>query len=352
MMITVLTIIVVAAGLVWHMLPALSRPGLSFGVTVRADFSRSPDGKRILRRYWRMVWIGTGAAVGFVLGASAVGVPLLIIIPVVIVFQLIAYNVLTARAHHETARHAVAADATRDADLGRRPALIPGGAITAILPFVLFAGILAYTYVSFDALPERFPIHWGPTGPDRWVERSPQSVFGLLMALVLVCLALSAVIFGIARAMRRVHVRGLVGEAELQDRRRSILVLLALQYALLVPAVLPFVSSDGLATRIALFWGLGIGLVIVWALMMAFRSGQGGSRAVHASLMEADQPSGDRTPDSCWKWGMFYYNPDDPSLIVEKRFGLGQTLNFANRWSWVVLALLATPLVLLVIFVR
>ncbi|WP_219905001.1 DUF5808 domain-containing protein [Arcticibacter pallidicorallinus] len=35
-----------------------------------------------------------------------------------------------------------------------------------------------------------------------------------------------------------------------------------------------------------------------------------------------------------WKWGLIYYNPDDPSLYIEKRFGLGQTFNFAHRTAW------------------
>ncbi|WP_143033216.1 DUF5808 domain-containing protein [Tindallia californiensis] len=34
--------------------------------------------------------------------------------------------------------------------------------------------------------------------------------------------------------------------------------------------------------------------------------------------------------DQYWKWGMFYYNPDDPAIWIEKRFGIGWTLNFAN----------------------
>ncbi len=31
-----------------------------------------------------------------------------------------------------------------------------------------------------------------------------------------------------------------------------------------------------------------------------------------------------------WKYGAFYVNRDDPSMFVEKRFGLGYTINFAN----------------------
>ena len=34
---------------------------------------------------------------------------------------------------------------------------------------------------------------------------------------------------------------------------------------------------------------------------------------------------------SKWKWGMFYYNPDDPRSIVPKQIkSLGWTFNFAQ----------------------
>lgn len=50
-------------------------------------------------------------------------------------------------------------------------------------------------------------------------------------------------------------------------------------------------------------------------------------------------------PHSYWKWGIFYFNPDDPALFVPKRHGFGYTLNFANRWSWVVMAILLFAIV-------
>ena len=36
---------------------------------------------------------------------------------------------------------------------------------------------------------------------------------------------------------------------------------------------------------------------------------------------------------------MFYVNSDDPSIFVEKRFGIGYTLNFAHPVSWLILGL-------------
>jgi uncharacterized membrane protein len=45
----------------------------------------------------------------------------------------------------------------------------------------------------------------------------------------------------------------------------------------------------------------------------------------------------DPTPNECWKANIFYYNPNDAALVVEKREGLGYSFNFANPWAWVLL---------------
>jgi len=42
-------------------------------------------------------------------------------------------------------------------------------------------------------------------------------------------------------------------------------------------------------------------------------------RWVSRAREKAAEAPGDGTPDSCWKLGLFYYNPDDSALFVEKR---------------------------------
>ena len=49
-------------------------------------------------------------------------------------------------------------------------------------------------------------------------------------------------------------------------------------------------------------------------------------------------PIGDRSEDRHWKAGFLYVNSSDPALFVEKRFGIGYTLNFGRPASWVLLA--------------
>ncbi|HET8552521.1 MAG TPA: DUF5808 domain-containing protein [Gammaproteobacteria bacterium] len=57
----------------------------------------------------------------------------------------------------------------------------------------------------------------------------------------------------------------------------------------------------------------------------------------------------DQTPDDCWKWAIFYVNRDDPRILVPKLSGLGFTLNFGRKISYLVVAalvaLVAFPLV-------
>jgi uncharacterized membrane protein len=85
--------------------------------------------------------------------------------------------------------------------------------------------------------------------------------------------------------------------------------------------------------------------VIVVALMI--RVGQGGTRLAGAAAgaSGALAPVGDRTPDKYWKLGLFYVNRDDPALFVEKRFGIGYTLNFGHPAAWVFLAVLVAVIV-------
>lgn len=77
----------------------------------------------------------------------------------------------------------------------------------------------------------------------------------------------------------------------------------------------------------------------------AVKVGQGGSRI----KIKGDSPNLEDMiaaveDDRYWKGGMFYVNKDDPSILVEKRFGVGWTLNFGRPLSWIVLFL---PLIII-----
>jgi len=45
----------------------------------------------------------------------------------------------------------------------------------------------------------------------------------------------------------------------------------------------------------------------------------------------------DRNPKH-WKLFFFYYNPDEPHLLVAKRYGSPWTFNFARPMAWAIVA--------------
>jgi uncharacterized membrane protein len=80
------------------------------------------------------------------------------------------------------------------------------------------------------------------------------------------------------------------------------------------------------------------------AVLVLARLGQGGSAVPEPNETTPDvagPPIGDRMNDSYWKLGIVYFNPDDPSVVVERRFGVGYTLNFARPVTWIIMSLLA-----------
>jgi uncharacterized membrane protein len=52
-------------------------------------------------------------------------------------------------------------------------------------------------------------------------------------------------------------------------------------------------------------------------------------------------PFVNRDDDRFWKLGIFYVNRDDPAVLVNKRFGIGRTLNLGHPLSWVIVLALA-----------
>ncbi len=57
--------------------------------------------------------------------------------------------------------------------------------------------------------------------------------------------------------------------------------------------------------------------------------------AIAYAVHESNKPHDpiDPTPNECWKGGIVYYNPNDAALFVQRRDGIGFTINFANRWN-------------------
>jgi uncharacterized membrane protein len=223
-------------------------------------------------------------------------------------------------------------------------------------PFALLAAAALYLRSRWAGLPERFPVHWGFDGrPNGWATRGVAGVFGplILAAVIVSCMALLA--WFRQRQVRTAGTAHAPTAAEIRFRRAMQWALLGTEYLLVLVSIwtslLPLAAATAggnagppnIAPVVA-----AILIFVVAATIMLARLGRearlaaaregGGARHGPGAAPRMDPGMG-RAPESCWKAGMFYVNPDDPSIFVEKRFGIGYTFNFAHPVSWLILGL-------------
>lgn len=87
-------------------------------------------------------------------------------------------------------------------------------------------------------------------------------------------------------------------------------------------------------------------LILLGAVGLSLTGRQGGGKIRnHQEDRERskEQPVND---DEHWKLGFIYFNANDPSFTVEKRYGIGWTINFARPLSWVLLVFIIAIVVI------
>lgn len=336
----------------FHYLPEITRPDIFFAVTVRPSFRATPEARQIVRRFRATVWVHSLIGLAVVCVAFGVRSPL---IPLVgIDWQIAGITHAFLRARRETIPHAASAAAvhhefTRGS--GRRTGVVH--ALLQVGPFAVLGAAALYLQTHWENIPERFPVHWGIDGrPNGWSTRSVGGVYGPMLIGFCVCAVLEILSYGIAHWTRQVSTGEPAEKSEARFRNTQIAVVTAVQYLIAFTfASVPFLAlraNPNESPAIGPFLLVVVGLVAVLFFIL-IRTGQGGAnlaRTGEESDILAQQPIGDRTPDQCWRAGMFYVNPNDPAVLVEKRFGIGYTLNFGRPAAWLLMAFILAVVIL------
>ncbi|MCA2969699.1 MAG: hypothetical protein INH43_14365 [Acidobacteriaceae bacterium] len=297
--------------------PRWTHPDLLFAVTVPPGFRASPAGAALVRRYRQLGWAGTALLAPVVLLPPRLGPAFLLAILGGLAVWLAAF-VLSRRA---TLPYAAPVDPVRTAALEPRPEEVPGGLFALLAPFAVLAARAYECHLSWEEMPLRFPIHWGLQGPDRWTAKTPAAVYGQFATFALLCAVMLYMAWATVHRARRITAPASAARAQQRYRRLSAGGLIGLGWIF----ALGFPPLDNMTLTLPYAPFLLLAMVAVWLVAM-----------VRSTW--SDMPGGDQTADQHWRLGVFYVNPEDPALLVEKRFGLGWTLNFANPISWVLLA--------------
>lgn len=347
-----LVLVVIAANAL--LMPSLTRRDLLFGVTVAPDTRSTGAGRAIIRRYrvgvlLLVIILAAGLALLWRLAPARFWASgWIIVIPFVLAFvPLIPYLPAwrASRALAVTAPPPAPPVPVASLRPRRYADYIP--LVWEALPLALIALTASYLVTTYAAAPAIIPIHFDAAGnPNGFAHKSVGSYFLLVwtqLFLYLLITFLSAL---------TVRAKAQATAANETFRRRMLRYLFVLKTAMIaLMGVLAFVTAQASVTGSAksLNWAMWLTpaivvLVIGGIFWLGVRTGQGGSR-----LSGDGQNATDRMDDRYWKLGGFYANPSDPAIFVERRFGLGWTLNFANpRALLVFFLILALPLAFVV----
>ncbi len=335
-MLTFWIVMVLLIGALNYAMPHLTRRDIFFSVTVAPEFRRTPEARQILAAYQRGIIVSSGITV--VVMAMALRTDAELLGAGLLMLQLLAALGVFVIAHRKTAAYRSASSSAREASLEPQRR-IPGLALLLAGPYLMLACAALLMRTHWNEIPNPMPVHWDLAGnPNGWMPKTAAIFIALIASEFALCAICTFSVVAMRYFSRQVNVSGTSAIEERRFRWLGIAVLLAGSYLSAALAFLPLNPHVTLA-----FGGVTFFLVImiVGALELV-RRGQGGAR-----LATNDGPVlSDRTPDECWKWGVIYYNPDDPALMVEKRFGIGWTLNFAHRGAWIFTGLILASLVI------
>ena len=299
--------LLLAVALLQLLLPHGMRPGLWFSVTTPPGFRHAAPGRHALRRYRAGLLLSALLALGLL--ARALRLDSVPLAQGGLLLQVLGGLGAHAWARRGVLPHALPEDTVREASLSPRPEGLPGGLALQAGPFLLLAVAALWPLAAREEAP------------------SGASLRTLAHAL-LTCAALALLALALLRGARRGEPLGRWGS----PRRLSLAGVLGGQYLV---ALCGSAAALGLAGGPA--WLPALQPVALGLFLAATAVGVAGALRARAT----GRAPGDRTPDASWRWGgVLYLNREDPALFVEKRLGIGYTLNFGNRWAWVLLGLL------------
>jgi uncharacterized membrane protein len=314
---------------VLYVLPHLSRRSQFFSTTVRPSFRGSNEARAILRKYY--VQVTTHCVVGL----CGVGLGVFRNAPNWLLFGLLwppAGAVLAVvLAYREALHYAVPASGIRQASLRPAPRALQGGWLAWLGPFAILAASAAYVRLHWSEIPVRFPNHWGLNGqPNDWRQHTLIGVYKSTLQGAWVCAGALFLALQVTRNSR--------GSSE--SLHMMVRLVLGVCYYL---AVLFGWQTIGLplglgGPTVTLAIGLGgLPVILGGTIFLGMRAKdepEPGSGAPAGAAPAQVGIFGDYSADSAWKGGVLYFNPDDAALFVERRTGIGYTLNFGNPRSW------------------
>lgn len=222
-----------------------------------------------------------------------------------------------------------------------------------LIPVIISIGLIILSATLYNQLPDQIPTHWGADGkPNVFSDKSWMVVLGLPIILIIMQLMFYSINLFTKRSGIKISAGNVTSSKLRQLRLRKYTswflfianILITLLFAILQ---LDLIYGNILDDSLMMFLPIGFFIIMLaGALWLAVKIGSVDSDFEGKPTGGEPHKVEGQDEDQYWKGGLIYLNRNDPSIFVEKRFGIGYTMNFANPIGYLIILI---PIVLIIL---
>lgn len=360
-------------GIINGITPYFSRRSSQFGVSIPVDYQDDPFIKKQQRFFLSM-----NVSLSFILGLPIlyamrldVSEQIAQFISFYLLFALVAFmgivgllflkirkNIIEFKS---TIPKEIVADESHDIVVDttyRQRRLIVPSYFIIISNLIIILAVVGITLINYEQMPDRIITNWDINmKPSVTVAKSYTSALALPVMQLFMMGTMYVANLSFQKAKQKVDPRNPAVSIEKNRAFRYAWSIYGLVMSILLQLLLgglqlimifDWMNKVNFPLMIIIF----VVLIIGGTLILSLKYGQGGERLkLKGSKGDKIETVAGYDDDISWKLGVIYFNSKDPSIWVEKRFGVGNTMNMARWQSWAFLiAILAIPLLIGILF--
>lgn len=206
------------------------------------------------------------------------------------------------------------------------------GIVWFVPHLIVIAACAFIAVLSYDSLPDVIPTHFDWDGT---VTDSSAKSWSTVLSLNLIQLVMTVIMMLVnwtirwSRASLDPNKPEQSAQAERKYRRSTSLFILVFSFLL--------VLMMGWVQAISLYEGQVGGSMVIVSMLPLIVAGVWMVRLFRMNRERSQFDRISRDQDQHWKLGSLYWNPQDPAIFIEKRSGIGWTMNWAHPSAWLVL---------------
>ncbi|QAA34440.1 DUF1648 domain-containing protein [Clostridium manihotivorum] len=327
--------------------PKLTRKDLIFGVFIPLDRSKDEEIRKVAKTYYSQLTVFSIVFIALYMVALNTIFKNSILLLIAVLVELAIYFIIFLSANKKIKEYKSKNNLLKDKKqilyvntemsqkLRNKTVL---SSYWFAIPMIIAIINLVLPIMNYDKLPGKIGVHFNLYGvADRFAEKSIGTlVTNGAMEIILVFI-LAFANYSIAISKNKIDASKPSNSANQLYKFKKFNSIMIYSLAVVITFFITFFNLSSLNIisvnlRAAAPIIITVFLIItILPTVLSLMIGQGGSNLKETVNEETDNSVTNVDDDEYWKLGSIYYNPNDPSVFVEKRFGIGWTLNFGNK---------------------